>query len=115
MIKEVTAVKISTPCIRKCQLIDDSYCLGCKRSWQQIKNWTTYTEEQRLEIMQELKKKTIDKPIMNWQAFFMSAGKGDKPRNCFSKDYKNNYDNINWSNKKPVNEKKVFSKKSKQS
>jgi len=23
-------------------------------------------------------------------------GKGDKPRNCFSKDYKNNYEEINW-------------------
>jgi hypothetical protein len=33
----------------------------------------------------------------------MSAGKGDKPRNCFSKDYKNNYDKINWKSK----EKKV--------
>jgi hypothetical protein len=32
----------------------------------------------------------------------MSAGKGDKPRNCFSKQYKNNYDLINWkkNNKK---------------
>ena len=27
----------------------------------------------------------------------MSAGKGDKPRNCFSKKYKDNYENINWS------------------
>ena len=26
----------------------------------------------------------------------MSAGKGDKPRNCFSKQYKNNYDSIAW-------------------
>lgn len=24
-------------------------------------------------------------------------GKGDKPRNCFSKQFKNNYDSINWS------------------
>lgn len=24
-------------------------------------------------------------------------GKGDKPRNCFSKDYKSNYEEINWS------------------
>jgi hypothetical protein len=30
----------------------------------------------------------------------MSAGKGDKPRNCFSKDFKNNYDQIKWSVKK---------------
>ena len=26
----------------------------------------------------------------------MSAGKGDKPRNCFSKKYKENYEDINW-------------------
>ena len=25
-----------------------------------------------------------------------SYGKGDTPRNCFSKDYKKNYDDINW-------------------
>ena len=29
----------------------------------------------------------------------MSAGKGSKPRNCFSKDFKNNYDSINWNKK----------------
>lgn len=27
----------------------------------------------------------------------MSAGKGDKPRNCFSKKFKDNYDEINWN------------------
>lgn len=30
------------------------------------------------------------------------AGKGDKPRNCFSKQYKDNYSNINWGDKKKV-------------
>lgn len=28
------------------------------------------------------------------------AGKGDKPRNCFSDEYKENYEKINWENKK---------------
>jgi hypothetical protein len=28
----------------------------------------------------------------------MSAGKGDKPRNCFSSDFKDNYDLIDWKN-----------------
>ena len=31
----------------------------------------------------------------------MSAGKGDKPRNCFSKKYKSNYDSINCGNVQP--------------
>jgi len=30
----------------------------------------------------------------------MSAGKGDKPRSCFSKVYKDNYDDINWGAKR---------------
>ena len=28
------------------------------------------------------------------------AGKGSKPRNCFSHSFKENYDSINWSDKK---------------
>jgi hypothetical protein len=32
-----------------------------------------------------------------------SAGKGDKPRNCFSQNYRNNYDLIVWKNKKNEN------------
>jgi hypothetical protein len=28
------------------------------------------------------------------------AGKGDKPRNCFSKQFKNNFDLIDWSKPK---------------
>ncbi len=27
-------------------------------------------------------------------------GKGDSPRNCFSKQFKNNYDDISWNNSK---------------
>lgn len=29
----------------------------------------------------------------------MSAGKGDAPRNCFTKQYRDNFDRINWGNK----------------
>jgi|TARA_R110000744_G_C19143855_1_gene538612 hypothetical protein len=29
----------------------------------------------------------------------MMAGKGDKPRNCYSKKFKNNYKEINWKKK----------------
>ena len=28
------------------------------------------------------------------------AGKGDKPRNCFSNGYKSNYEMIDWGNNK---------------
>lgn len=32
----------------------------------------------------------------------MSAGKGDKPRNCFSEQYRNNYDDIDWGKKSSI-------------
>lgn len=31
------------------------------------------------------------------------AGKGDKPRNCFSQNYRDNYDAINWNKKNEKN------------
>ena len=31
-------------------------------------------------------------------------GKGDAPRNCFSKQYKSNYDSINWGRPKTIDE-----------
>ena len=33
------------------------------------------------------------------------AGKGDKPRNCFSKKFKDNYDEIDWSAHRNANAK----------
>ena len=34
---------------------------------------------------------------------YCGAGKGDKPRNCFSKKYRDNYDSINWNKKNEKN------------
>lgn len=39
------------------------------------------------------------------------AGKGDKPRNCFSKQFKDNFDLIKWDS--PVNSSVVITKKNK--
>ncbi len=41
------------------------------------------------------------------------AGKGDRPRNCFSKQFKDNYDNIDWSNKQLTKDISVKRKKDK--
>ena len=32
------------------------------------------------------------------------AGKGDKPRNCFSRKYRDNYDSIDWNKKNEKNQ-----------
>jgi hypothetical protein len=36
------------------------------------------------------------------------AGKGDKPRNCFSEQYRNNYDSIKWKSKDNYDEYSVY-------
>lgn len=46
--------KITTPCIKKCKLKDD-ICIGCKRTSEQIKNWSIYDENTRLRIIKGLK------------------------------------------------------------
>jgi hypothetical protein len=33
-----------------------------------------------------------------------NSGKGDSPRNCFSKQFKKNYDSINWGHPKTIDE-----------
>ena len=43
------------------------------------------------------------------------AGKGDKPRNCFSNNYKDNYETIDWKNKKCANASNVKKSSPKQS
>jgi len=45
--------KISTPCIRYCKL-KDGVCEGCGRGWEQIKDWASYSEKTRIEIMKSL-------------------------------------------------------------
>ena len=39
------------------------------------------------------------------------AGKGDKPRNCFSNDFKENYNQIDWGEQKPKKKGRKFVKK----
>lgn len=48
-----TAAKISTPCIRYCKL-KNGFCEGCGRNWEQIRDWTSYSELIRLDIMKKL-------------------------------------------------------------
>ena len=39
------------------------------------------------------------------------AGKGDRPRNCFSKQFKDNYDLIDWSKNKRASDGQINEKK----
>lgn len=44
-----------TPCVSLCVIDKDlGKCKGCNRTIDQIRNWTRYTDDQRMKIMKEL-------------------------------------------------------------
>jgi predicted Fe-S protein YdhL (DUF1289 family) len=44
-----------TPCIGRCSHnVGGDICRGCGRSVEQVRDWNTYTEEQKLAIMRRL-------------------------------------------------------------
>jgi len=44
---------METPCIRVCKL-EDGKCIGCGRTQEQLRMWTTYTDQQRQQIMEDI-------------------------------------------------------------
>jgi predicted Fe-S protein YdhL (DUF1289 family) len=42
-----------SPCIHVCKLNND-VCVGCYRTLEEIANWTNYSEEQRLTIIDRI-------------------------------------------------------------
>lgn len=46
---------ISSPCVDICRMDPKlQRCVGCWRTIEHLENWVRYTEQQRLEIMEEL-------------------------------------------------------------
>ena len=46
----------SSPCIKACRIYRDT-CTGCKRTLEDIKMWSKYSEEKRKTIMNNIKGK----------------------------------------------------------
>ena len=43
-----------TPCIGICRLDDSGYCVGCRRSLDEIARWGTMSDTERLRCMREV-------------------------------------------------------------
>lgn len=44
-----------TPCINLCQLdATERYCIGCRRTVEELTNWQKLSEEQQQKILEEL-------------------------------------------------------------
>jgi hypothetical protein len=48
--------QIHTPCVSKCALdATKTYCIGCKRTKEELFNWASYSEAEQLAKIEELK------------------------------------------------------------
>ena len=48
---------VQSPCIRNCCLDDDSICLGCFRSLQEIQEWSVVLDPRRHAILQNARRR----------------------------------------------------------
>ena len=46
---------MKTPCKRICVVVDAKLCEGCGRTWEELRDWSFYSDKQREEIMERLK------------------------------------------------------------
>ena len=57
-------INYHSPCVSICTLDvakdGREYCIGCMRTSDEIFSWLTYTEEERLQKMDELKERNYD-------------------------------------------------------
>jgi predicted Fe-S protein YdhL (DUF1289 family) len=50
--------KITSPCTGICSIDDNTgYCKGCLRTLEEIANWIRYSEKERLNIVEKLRKR----------------------------------------------------------
>ena len=48
------------PCMGICEYNKDNYCIGCKRSMNEIFDWYDYTDEEVASINKELKTRSVE-------------------------------------------------------
>ncbi len=46
---------MKSPCKRICKLDNEKICIGCGRSWEEIRDWMFYTNSERDVVMERVK------------------------------------------------------------
>jgi len=46
-----TGSTVESPCVRNCCLDDDDICMGCFRSLDEIKDWSSCTDQIKLSVL----------------------------------------------------------------
>lgn len=63
-----SASTVESPCVRNCCLDDDDICMGCFRTLDEIKDWSSSTDQTKLSVLKKcfqrehLKKQRINPP-----------------------------------------------------
>ena len=53
--------EVKSPCNELCLIDEDTgLCLGCLRTSDEIASWSTYTNEQKENVLSEIKNRIID-------------------------------------------------------
>lgn len=60
---------IKSPCIKICRQDSNGVCFGCQRTIEEIGNWSLYTDEQKLDVIEKSKKRS-NTPDTNSGVFF---------------------------------------------
>ena len=53
---------VNSPCINICKLDENKICIGCYRTLDEIANWTKYTNEEKLNIINQLQNRIQGEP-----------------------------------------------------
>ncbi len=49
--------EVKSPCMRVCQYDSKDVCFGCRRTKEEIANWSNYTNEEKEEIIKNTSKR----------------------------------------------------------
>jgi len=67
MFKKKSGIK--NPCIHVCTLDDEKVCMGCYRSAEEVRNWFRYTDEQKLQSLENAESRRRDKEESNYDHY----------------------------------------------
>ncbi|MFH1000608.1 MAG: DUF1289 domain-containing protein [Bacteroidota bacterium] len=52
--------EVKNPCINVCRTDKNGICLGCKRSLEEIGDWSKYSNEQKISVLENISQRRSD-------------------------------------------------------
>lgn len=53
---------VASPCTQVCQFADDEFCVGCRRTQDEIREWIIMTREEKLAVLEKIKTRARSTP-----------------------------------------------------